>query len=164
LPYVAQQAVEHFNWLDPGQMMVGLGLAETTPGPLIMVLEFVGFTGAWQHPGALPPLLAATFGALVTVWATFMPSFALVFAGAPWIERMGRVATWRHALAAISAAVLGVIANLALWFGAHAALRGDRIDWNVPLLALLLWLLLQRFRPSVPLIVLLGAALGALLP
>ena len=88
LPYVAQQALFHYGWLKPGQMMDGLGLAETTPGPLIMVLQFVGFMGAWQHPEGLPPLLAATIGALITTWATFTPCFLWIFLGAPYIEQL----------------------------------------------------------------------------
>src|SRR5207253_598702 len=87
LPYVAQQALFHYGWLKPGQMMDGLGLAETTPGPLIMVLQFVGFMGAWQHPEGLSPLVAATIGALITTWATFTPCFLWIFVGGPYIEQ-----------------------------------------------------------------------------
>src|SRR4029077_11050582 len=88
LPYVSQQAVEHYHWIGAGQMLDGLGLAETTPGPLIMVLQFVGFVGAWNQPGNLPPLLAATLGALITMWTTFVPCFLWIFLGAPYIERL----------------------------------------------------------------------------
>jgi chromate transporter len=88
LPYVSQQAVEHYQWLRADQMLDGLGLAETTPGPLIMVLQFVGFLGGWNHPGNLPPLLAATLGALITTWTTFVPCFLWVFLGAPYIEKL----------------------------------------------------------------------------
>ena len=88
LPYVTQQALFHYGWLKPGQMMDGLGLAETTPGPLIMVLQFVGFMGAWHHPEGLPPLVAATIGALITTWATFTPCFLWIFLGAPYIEQL----------------------------------------------------------------------------
>jgi chromate transporter len=87
LPYVAQQAVEHYQWLQAPQMLDGLGLAETTPGPLIMVVQFVGFLGGWNHPGALPPLVAATLGALITTWTTFTPCFLWIFLGGPHIER-----------------------------------------------------------------------------
>ena len=119
LPYVAQRAVGHFGWLGTGQMMDGLGLAETTPGPLIMVLQFVGFLGAWNHPGHLPPLLAATLGALVTTWVTFTPCFLWVFLGAPHIEALRGNQTLHAALSAITAAVVGVMVNLAAWFALH---------------------------------------------
>jgi chromate transporter len=119
LPYVAQQAVEHYRWLETSQMMAGLALAETTPGPLIMVLQFVGFVAAWQNPGDLPPLLAGTLGAAITTWATFLPSFLFVLAGAPYIERVRHLKTLNAALSTITAAVVGVILNLAVWFGQH---------------------------------------------
>jgi chromate transporter len=162
LPYVAQHAVEHHHWLTTEQMIVGLGLAETTPGPLIMVLEYVGFVAAWQQPGAMAPLLAATLGALLTVWATFLPSFGLIFGGAPYIERLDRVAALRHALAAITAAVIGVIANLALWFGAAVLYRGGQPQVAAGVIAVALYALLRRGRLSVPLAVLVGALAGAL--
>ena len=117
LPYVAREAVETHGWLDAAQMMAGLGLAETTPGPLVLVLEFVGFVGGWQHPDLGSPLASALLGAAVAVWATFLPSFLFVLTAAPWIERIGQSARARAALAAITAAVVGVIAHLALWFG-----------------------------------------------
>ena len=119
LPYVSQQAVEHYGWLTPGQMLDGLGLAETTPGPLIMVLQFAGFLGAWNHPGALPPLAAATLGAAITTWSTFLPCFIWIFLGAPHIERLRENTRLTAALSAITAAVVGVILNLAVWFGWH---------------------------------------------
>jgi chromate transporter len=132
LPYVAQHAVNDFAWLTPPQMVDGLALAETTPGPLIMVLQFVGFLGAWQNPGALSPLLAATLGAAMTTWVTFAPSFLYVFAGGPYIERMRGVGTWNTALTAITAAVVGVILNLAVWFAVHTMVPAPgRIDWFV---------------------------------
>lgn len=117
LPYVATQAVETHGWLDAGQMMAGLGLAETTPGPLVLVREFVGFVGGWQHPDLASPLASALLGAAVAVWATFLPSFLFVLTAAPWIERIGRSGRASAALAAITAAVVGVIVHLALWFG-----------------------------------------------
>ncbi len=128
LPYVAGHAVES-GWLTTDQMIVGLGLAESTPGPLIMVLEFVGFLAAWARPEGLPPLLAATVGALLTVWVTFLPSFALVFAGAPWIDRLDRIRVLRNALQAVTAAVIGVIAHLLLWFGAGALIGPAGVRW-----------------------------------
>jgi chromate transporter len=117
LPYVAQQAVQNFHWLAPGQMLDGLGLAESTPGPLIMVLQFVGFLGAWNAPGSLPPLLAATLGAAITVWTTFVPCFIWIFLGAPHVEQLRENARLNAALSATTAAVVGVILNLAVWFG-----------------------------------------------
>lgn len=130
LPYVAQQAVEHYHWLGPGQMMDGLGLAETTPGPLIMVLQFVGFMGAWTQPMGLPPLVAATLGALITTWATFIPCFLLIFLGAPHIEQLRGNRSITSTLSAVTAAVVGVILNLAVWFGLHVLFpAGKTIDW-----------------------------------
>ncbi|RFC44737.1 MAG: chromate transporter [Verrucomicrobia bacterium] len=117
LPYVAQQAVEAFGWLAAAQMFDGLALAETTPGPLILVLEFVGFLGAWNHPAPFSPLLSGTLGALITVWCTFAPSFVWIFLGAPFIERLRGNRLLSGALSAVSAAVVGVILNLACWFG-----------------------------------------------
>lgn len=130
LPYVAQQAVEQHGWLTAPQMADGLALAETTPGPLIMVLQFVGFLGAWYHPGALSPLASATLGAAVTAWATFAPCFLWIFLGAPYLERLRDRPQLTAALSAITAAVVGVIANLALWFGWHFFRRGEAgFDW-----------------------------------
>ena len=119
LAYVGQQAVETFGWLRPGEMLDGLGMAETTPGPLIMVLQFVGFLGAYRHPGGLAPLTAGLLGALITVWVTFVPCFLWIFLGAPYVEILRRQRGLSNALAAITAAVVGVIANLALWFSLH---------------------------------------------
>lgn len=130
LPYVAQQAVEQYHWLAPGQMMDGLGLAETTPGPLIMVLQFVGFMGGWNQPMGLPPLLAATLGALITIWATFVPCFLWIFLGAPHIEQLRSNVKIGAALSSVTAAVVGVVLNLAVWFGIHVLFPGGKaIDW-----------------------------------
>ena len=117
LPYVAAHAVDTYGWLTPSQMMSGLALAETTPGPLILVLEYVGFVAGWRQPDLAASLPSALAGAAVALWATFLPSVLFVLTLAPWIERIGR---WRPAAAALSgvtAAVVGVIAHLALWFG-----------------------------------------------
>jgi len=115
--YINRQAVEVFGWLEPGQMVTGLGLAETTPGPLILVTQFVGFLGAYQHPGGLDPLLAGTLGAIVTTWATFAPCFLWIFLGAPFIEKLRGHRGLNAALGAITAAVVGVILNLAVVLG-----------------------------------------------
>ena len=119
LAYVAQQGVEHYHWLAPREMLDGLGLAETTPGPLIMVTQFVGFLGAFRASTGLPPLLAGTLGAILTTWVTFLPCFVWIFAGAPFIERLRGNAALASALGAITAAVVGVILNLAIWFALH---------------------------------------------
>jgi chromate transporter len=119
LSYVAQQAVEHYGWLRPGEMLDGLGMAETTPGPLIMVTQFVGFMAAFRNPGALPPLLAGTLGGLLTTWVTFAPCFLWIFVGAPYVERLRGNQALSGALSAITAAVVGVILNLAVWFALH---------------------------------------------
>jgi len=119
LAYMAQQAVEHYGWLAPGEMLDGLGMAETTPGPLIQVVQFVGFLAAWRSPGALAPWQAGTLAAVLTTWVTFVPCFLWIFLGAPWIERLRASAPLRGALSGITAAVVGVILNLALWFSLH---------------------------------------------
>jgi chromate transporter len=119
LAYVAQQAVERFGWLSAGEMLDGLGMAETTPGPLILVVQFVAFLGAWCDPGSLPPLLAGVLGATLTAWVTFAPSFLWIFAGAPYVERLRGNRGLSAALAGITAAVVGVILNLAVWFALH---------------------------------------------
>lgn len=119
LSYVAQQAVEHYGWLKPGEMLDGLGMAETTPGPLIMVTQFVGFMGAYRAPGSLNPLLAGTLGGLLTTWVTFVPCFLWIFLGAPFMETMRNNKALSAALGAITAAVVGVILNLSIWFALH---------------------------------------------
>src|SRR4029453_13643099 len=130
LPYVSQQAVEHYHWLAAPQMLDGLGLAETTPGPLIMVLQFVGFLGAWNHPGNLPPLMSATLGALITTWTTFVPCFLWVFLGAPSIEKLRGQKQTTATLSPVTAAVVGVILNLAVWFGLHVIFPPNgKVDW-----------------------------------
>lgn len=140
LAYVAQEAVQHYGWLRPGEMLDGLGLAETTPGPLIMVTQFVGFMAAYRHPGALPPMLAGTLGGLLTTWVTFTPCFLWIFVGAPFMEQLRGNKALSGALAAITAAVVGVILNLAVWFALHSWFRktvalhalGLRFDAPVP--------------------------------
>ena len=120
LAYINQAAVHDFGWLEPGQMVTGLGLAESTPGPLIMVTEFVGFLGAYNFPGGLHPVTAGILGATVTVWATFAPCFLWIFLGAPYIERLRGNRALNGALSGITAAVVGVILNLAVTFGIAA--------------------------------------------
>ncbi|QPP10333.1 chromate efflux transporter [Streptomyces bathyalis] len=119
LAYVAQQAVTTYGWLAPGEMVRGLGLAETTPGPLIMVVQFVAFLGAYRDPGGLDPWAAAVLGALLTTWVTFVPCFLFIFLGAPYIERLRGNRSISAGLTGITAAVVGVIANLGLYFALH---------------------------------------------
>jgi chromate transporter len=123
LAYVAQQAVEQYGWLKPGEMLDGLGMAETTPGPLIMVLQFVGFMAAYREPGSLAPMLAGTFGGLLATWVTFTPCFLWIFLGAPFVEKLRGNKPLNAALSAITAAVVGVILNLAIWFAIHTVFR-----------------------------------------
>jgi chromate transporter len=162
LPYVAQRAVEDFGWLQPGQMMDGLGLAETTPGPLIMVLQFVGFMGAWNHPGQLPPLLAATLGALITTWVTFIPSFLFVFLGGPHIEQLRGSRKITAALSAVTAAVVGVVLNLAVWFALHVVHPQAGLDWFAILLGLAALLVMIRWKLGVIPVVVAGGLTGLL--
>jgi len=119
LAYVAQRAVETYGWLQPGEMLDGLGMAETTPGPLIMVTQFVGFLAAYRDPGTLPPLVAGTLGGLLTTWVTFVPCFMWILVGAPFVEALRGNRAAAGALSAITAAVVGVILNLAVWFALH---------------------------------------------
>jgi len=141
LSYVAQQAVEHYGWLEPGEMLDGLGMAETTPGPLIMVLQFVGFMAAFRAPGSLSPMLAGTLGGLLATWMTFAPCFLWIFVGAPFVEALRGNKALNGALSAVTAAVVGVILNLAIWFAIHTLfgqtlrLRGGGVSFDLPVLA-----------------------------
>jgi chromate transporter len=141
LAYVAQQAVEHYHWLKPGEMLDGLGMAETTPGPLIMVLQFVGFMAAFRDPGGLSPMMAGTLGGLLATWVTFTPCFLWIFLGAPYIETLRGNKALSAALSAITAAVVGVILNLAIWFAIHTVfhqtmpVRAFPLSFDAPVLA-----------------------------
>jgi chromate transporter len=119
LAYMAQEAVQGFGWLRPGEMADGLGLAETTPGPLILVTQFVGYLAAFRAPEPFSPFVAGLLGAGVTTWVTFAPCFLWIFALAPWIDRLGNAVRLKSGLAAVTAAVVGVIANLTAWFALH---------------------------------------------
>lgn len=176
LAYVAQAAVETFGWLKPGQMIDGLALAETTPGPLILVLTYVGFLAGYQNPGALAPLLAGAVGATLTTWVTFIPCFLWIFLGAPWIDRLAENARLKAALAGIGAGVVGVILNLSLWFALQTlfARVGEwragpvSVAWpewgslNIPalVLTLLAFIALFRFRLGMGWTMALCGALG----
>jgi chromate transporter len=163
LQYVAQNAVEHFHWLQPGQMLDGLGLAETKPGPLIMVLQFVGFMGGWNVPGGLAPLLAATLGALISTWTTFVPCFLYVFLGGPYSEQLRGNAHLTTALSAITAAVVGVVMNLAVWFGMHILLpKNELFNWFAAIVGVVVFLGMWRWKWSVVPVVLGSGLLGLL--
>ncbi|NBW75672.1 MAG: chromate efflux transporter [Sphingomonadaceae bacterium] len=169
LAYMAQEAVNGFGWLQPGEMADGLGLAETTPGPLILVTQFVGYLAAFRTPEPFTPLVAGILGAALTTWVTFAPCFLWIFAFAPWIERMERAVRLKGALAAVTASVVGVIGSLALWFGGHVLFRSyaggmpvwTSLDWRAAVLSLLCAVLLFRLKWGV-LRVLGTAALGGL--
>lgn len=176
LAYVAQQAVETHQWLAPGEMLDGLALAETTPGPLILVLTFVGFLAAFRNPLGLDPMLAGVLGAILTTWVTFVPCFLWIFLGAPFIERLRANKALAYALGAVTAAVVGVILNLALWFAIHflfgeigslklgpAALPAPRwasLDVAALGLAAFALVALLRFKVGVPLTLCLCAIMG----
>lgn len=163
LSYISRMAVEHFQWLEPPHMIDGLGLAESTPGPLIMVTQFVGYLAAWRYPGNLAPAAAGVIGALLTTWVTFLPSFLWIFLGAPYIERLRGVTWLRSALTFVTASVVGVILSLAVFFAHHALLPTyDRPDVFGTVLAVAAFAALTRFHaPMIPTL-LSSAVLGAL--
>ncbi len=161
LPYVAQQAVERFGWLNGPQMLDGLGLAETTPGPLIMVVQFVGFVGAWNQPGNLSPLVAASLGAAITTWVTFVPCFLWIFLGAPYIERLRGSGRLSAALSAITAAVVGVVLNLAVWFGLHVIFpKPGAVDLFAAAVSAVAFVGLWRWKWDIIPVVIGGGTLG----
>jgi chromate transporter len=159
LSYIADFSVTR-GWLDMQQMLIGLGLAESTPGPLIMVTQYVGFLGAWNLPGGLSPLTAGIFGALVTTYVTFLPCFFFIFAGAPFIEAMAGNKRLQAALTGVTAAVVGVVLNLAVWFGYKVILSNGGIDFFALACAGIWLLLLQKFHFPVHYLVPVGAAAG----
>jgi chromate transporter len=141
LAYVAQQAAEYYHWVSPREMLDGLGMAETTPGPLIMVVQFVGFMAAFREASGLPPMLAGTLGGLLATWVTFTPCFLWIFVGAPYIEALRGNKALAGALSAITAAVVGVILNLSIWFALHTLFRqtfpvhGLGLSFDAPVLS-----------------------------
>lgn len=179
LAYMAQEAVQGFGWLQPGEMADGLGLAETTPGPLILVTQFVGFLAAFRAPEPFGPFLAGFLGAALTTWVSFAPCFLWIFALAPWIDRLGQNLRLKGGLAALTAAVVGVIANLTVWFALHvlfAELATRQIgplrllapdwaslDWRAALLTLVAGVLAFRLRWSVLRVLAVSAAGGFVL-
>ncbi len=163
LPYVSQQAVENYQWLTAGQMLDGLGLAETTPGPLIMVLQFVGFLGGWGQPGTLSPLLGATLGAFITTWVTFIPCFLWIFLGAPHIEQLRGQDSLTTSLSAVTAAVVGVILNLAVWLGLHVLFPAPQtVDWFAVILSTVTFIGLVKWKWDIIPVVLGAGAIGVL--
>jgi chromate transporter len=161
LPYVAQQAVEVHGWLSATQMMDGLGLAETTPGPLILVLQFVGFLGGWNEPGGMSPLAMAALASGMTTWVTFVPGYLFIFVGAPFMERSRGNTGFDTALSAVTAAVAGVILNLAVWFSWHVIRPGPgSFDWIPLALGVVFLFLLRKAKWDVLAVVGLGAAVG----
>ncbi|MFN0134901.1 MAG: chromate efflux transporter [Phycisphaerae bacterium] len=163
LPFVAQQAVQTHGWIEPQQMLDGLALAETTPGPLIMVLQFVGFVGAWNQPGdALSPLVSATLGAAMTTWVTFLPCFLWIFLGAPYVDRVAASRGLTAALSAITAAVVGVVLKLAVWLATHILIVGGTVDVFAALLTLASFVAIARYKVDILWIVPAAAAIGLL--
>ncbi|HXS68377.1 MAG TPA: chromate efflux transporter [Candidatus Polarisedimenticolia bacterium] len=166
LQYVSQQGVQHFHWLDAGQMVDGLGLAETTPGPLMIVLQFVGFLGGWQHPGGLPRLLAATVASAITVWATFVPCFLWIFLGAPYIEQLRGNVKLTAALSSVTAAVVGVVLNLAVWFGVNVlfpeAGPAHGVNWFAVAISVIAFVGMFRWKWDI-IPVILGAGVAGIL-
>lgn len=163
IAYVTQAAVGSYGWLTQTQAVDGLALAETTPGPLIMVLQFVGFMSAWNNPEGMTPATSAITGALITTYVTFLPCFMFIFVGAPYIEKLRRNHILTSALNGVTAAVVGVILNLALVFGAAVVLpRGmaGGVDWFAVLLTIAAFVLLYKFRADVLWVVLAGGAAG----
>lgn len=162
LAYLAQQAVHHYEWINPKQMLDGLGLAETTPGPLIMVTQFVGFMGAYNHPQGLDPVMAGVVGGLISTWATFAPCFLWIFAGAPFIEYLRGNRNLTAILISITAAVVGVVLNLAVFFTRHALLPEAGPDWFGMGVAIAAFVALIRFHWSMPAVIGSAASLGFL--
>ena len=167
LAYVAQQAAGDFGWITKSQAVDGLALAETTPGPLIMVLQFIGFMAAWNNPvGGMSPAQSAVIGALVTTYVTFLPSFLFIFLGAPYIEALRGSRNLTGALSGVTAAVVGVILNLALVFGAAVVFPGGFLsgetDWFAAALSVAAFVALYKFKADVLLVVLAGGLIGLL--
>ena len=174
LAYVAQQAVEEYSWLTPGEMLDGLGLAETTPGPLILVLPFVGFLAAFRNPGDLNPVVAGTLGAMLTTWATFVPCYLWVLVGGPYVESLRGNKSLHSAMSGITAAIVGVVLNLAVWFAMHTVFGSVRDFrefgmhlqipvWqtlNIPSLFIAAFAILAIFRFKMGVIKTIGCSVG----
>jgi chromate transporter len=161
LSYIADVAVNQYGWVDGNQMVQGLGLAESTPGPLIMVTQYVGFLGAWRFHGAFDPLVYGVLGGLTTSYVTFLPCFLFIFAGAPYIEALARNRRLQAALTAVTAAVVGVILNLAVFFATRVLLpEGHGPDVFAALLAVAAYVVVWRFHVPIYYLVPVGGVLG----
>lgn len=164
LSYVSFHASGDWGWVTPAQMLDGIGLAETTPGPLLIALQFVAFVAAWNHPGGLTPLLSATLASVAAIWSLFLPSFLWIFSLAPQMERIAANRRMAGALAAIGAVVTAVIAKLALWFAAGLFLPvGFSFKWIPFVMAVAAWMLLRSNRIGMIPVILLGGGVGILL-
>ncbi|MGP1397350.1 MAG: chromate efflux transporter [Inquilinaceae bacterium] len=163
LPYIADAAVGTYGWLTPADMVRGLALAETTPGPLILVTQFVGFFAGWTNPGTLSPAVAGTLAAGLTLYVTFLPCFFFIFAGAPYVERLTGWPPARGALTAITAAIVGVMLNLAVFLAEAVLIVPAGLDWTAATIALAGVIALVRFGIGVHWVVLAGAAIGVVL-
>jgi len=162
LSYIADGAVNGYGWLTAHQMVQGLGLAESTPGPLIMVTQYVGFLGAWNFSGSVNPLLNATLGALITTYVTFLPCFLFIFLLAPYIERLANNRRLQAALVGVTAAVVGVIVNLAVFFGSRVLFPNGALDVFALVVAVVSFVVLQRLKVPIYLLVPAGAVAGML--
>ena len=160
LPYVAEHSIAA-GWISSTAMQDGLALAETTPGPLVIVLQFAGFLAGWNNPAPLPPLAMATLGAAITTWVTFLPSLLFILLGAPHVDRLAQSPRASAALATVGAAVVGVIANLAAWFAAGVFAPGEDLALSAVMAGAALWLLIVRGW-SIPSVVGIAAAAGVL--
>ncbi len=164
MSYISDVAVNGYGWLTADQMVQGLGLAESTPGPLIMVTQYVGFIGAWNDPGPYSPLLYGTLGALITTYVTFLPCFLFVFSLAPYVESLANDRRLRAALMGVTAAVVGVIANLAVFFAGKVLFPGGVSVEGLDLFALVVagvsLVILLRFKVPIYLLVPAGAVAG----
>jgi chromate transporter len=160
LPYVAEHSIAA-GWISPTAMKDGLALAETTPGPLVIVLQFAGFFAGWNNPAPLPPLAMATLGAAITTWVTFLPSLLFILLGAPHVDRLAQSPRATAALATVGAAVVGVIANLAAWFATGVFAPGEDLALSAVMAGVALWLLVGRGW-AIPSVVGMAAAAGVL--
>jgi chromate transporter len=163
LPYVAQQAMEQFHWVSDSEMMAGMALAETTPGPLIIVLQFIGFLGAWHQPGSLSPWMSGILGAGMTSWTTFFPSFLWIFLGAPWVERLQGLKQWGRWVGVVSAGVVGMILHLAWVLGVSAlGIADGRLDGPAVTILLVAFGLMRWGQWPSGAVILLSGVLGIL--
>jgi chromate transporter len=164
LAYIAQAGVEEFAWLTGSQMIDGLGLAETTPGPLIMVVQFIGFMAGWNNPGALNPIWAGLIGSLIATYFTFLPSFLFILLGGPYIEKFRGNKKLAAVLSAITAAVVGVVLNLAVWFGIQVLFPAPgEVNWFGIVIGVASFAALQWLRVGMIMVIISAGAIGLLI-